>query len=545
MGEKMSDKGKARRIFAAFVVLGLVGAACAGGGDSADTPVPGSGAQDSATETNREDGAQDNESAAPKHGGVLRFVMSGSITGMHPFITGATNDSVPLFAIYDTLTAPNLSTYEIEPAILESWSTSDDGLEWVLNVRRGVEFHDGSAMTAADVAYSINEARAESAPRTASLLTAIEEVVVVDEHTVTLKMSTRDSYLPKVFVDVRVIQDGGLDRDFTDAPIGTGPFKFVRWERNQGMDFVRNDNYWNGDLPYLDGVRVDFVPESAAQVARMVNDEGDLMSGASFAQITQLDAAGLVRHVPPGGQPIGFYDMRINTRREPWSDQRVRQALNYALDRDVIKTALGGNLKATANPVFTSLTEFFNEDAPTYDHDPERARQLLSEAGYGNGVDGGVMLVHPDLGVDYEIASELIQAQAAAVGINIELRQVDVATWVDLVFNQGDFDIGYSGTVPRTDEYDLIAHIWAKVHGQATGWEEQNPEFFERLRLVRAMTDSEEYATEIRELQRIGLEGSAVIVVGGRELPSYSQSRVQGFIPHVRGIMVLNEVWME
>lgn len=464
---------------------------------------------------------------------------------MHPFITGATNDATALVQIYDTLTRPNLETYEVEPRLVESWSTSDDGLEWTLNVRRDVEFHDGSAMTAADVAYSINQARDESAPRTASLLTAIEEVVVVDDHTIVMKMSSRDSYIPAAFFDVRVLQDGGLDRDFTDAPIGTGPFKFVRWERNQGIDFERNDNYWDGDLPYLDGVRVDFVPESAAQVARLANDEGDLLGGASFAQITQLEAAGLVRHVPPGGQPIGFYDMRINTRVEPWSDQRVRQALNYALDREVIKRALGGFMKPTANPVFASLTEFYNEDAPTFDHDPERARQLLLEAGYEDGVDGGVMLVHPDLGVDYEIASEVIQSQAAAVGINIELRQVDVATWVDLVFNQGDFDIGYSGTVPRTDEYDLIAHIWAKVHGQATGWEEQNPEFFRRLGAVRAMTDSQEYAGEIRELQRIGLEGSAVIVVGGRELPAYSQSRVQGFIPHVRGFVVLTDVWME
>lgn len=540
----MRSKGRARRSFAALAVVGLIVAACAGG-DSAETPESGSDGQDAATDTKQNDGVQDNESAAPKHGGVLRLVMGGSITGMHPFITGATNDATALVQIYDTLTRPNLETYELEPRLVESWSTSDDGLEWTLNVRRDVEFHDGSAMTAADVAYSINQARDESAPRTAPLLTAIEEVVVVDDHTIVMKMSSRDSYIPAAFFDVRVLQDGGLDRDFTDAPIGTGPFKFVRWERNQGIDFERNDNYWDGDLPYLDGVRVDFVPESAAQVARLANDEGDLLGGASFAQITQLEAAGLVRHVPPGGQPIGFYDMRINTRVEPWSDQRVRQALNYALDREVIKRALGGFMKPTANPVFASLTEFYNEDAPTFDHDPERARQLLLEAGYEDGVDGGVMLVHPDLGVDYEIASEVIQSQAAAVGINIELRQVDVATWVDLVFNQGDFDIGYSGTVPRTDEYDLIAHIWAKVHGQATGWEEQNPEFFRRLGAVRAITDSQEYAGEIRELQRIGLEGSAVIVVGGRELPAYSQSRVQGFIPHVRGFVVLTDVWME
>lgn len=516
------------RSSAIVVVTCMLASACAPGVDDDEDAAPSGNASPEAGE-------------AEQSGGQLRWAMAGDPTTLHPHQYGAQNDRQILAQIYDTMLVHDRETYEVEPSIITEWSVAEDGLSYTLTVREGVTFHDGRALTAEDVRWSIEQSMVEEASRTASLLTAIESIDIEGDDVV-LNLNAPDRYIPQALVDVYVSPDDE-DIDYNDAPIGTGPFQFVEWQRNQRVVLEAFDDYWQEGLPYLDGVVIESVPEDSTRVSRLLNDEVDLVEVVPFAQYEALDAAGIELVTPPGGLSTGYYDLRLNTREEPWSDPAVRQALSYAIDREAIAQALLGFMTPTANPVFESLDEYFDPDAPTYEHDPDRARQLLSSAGHDGGVEGGTLFVHPDLGIEYSIVAELIQDQAATVGIDIELENMDVATWVERVFNENEFDVGLSSMIPKPDEYDLIAHTWSKITGQATGWAEQSPEFFDLLAEARTFED-EAYVEAIRDLQELAMEGQSVIVVGGRNASIALQPRVRDFVAHAQTTVFLRDVWL-
>jgi peptide/nickel transport system substrate-binding protein len=478
----------------------------------------------------------------PVHGGVLRVGTNSDPATLNPYVFGNEFDRNAFRPIYDPLLDYDLTTYEVVPSLIESYEVSDDGLTWTLNVRQGVVFHDGSPMTSADVVWSFEQALKPEATRTAPLLSFVESVEATGDHTVVLTLSQPDQLLSHTMIDIRVTPEGTTE--FNESPIGTGPFELVSWEPNRQLTYVRNDDYWADDLPYLDGLEIRTAPDSSVLVIQLINGEIDLITQAPFGQIAQLVNAGMATAVPPENRSMGFYDIILNTQRPPFDDARVRQALSLALNREAMVRSLFGYATVQSNPIPRS-SPAFAEDAMNYDvRDVERARELLAEAGYPDGVEFE-MFVHRTGALEWDTGAQVIQQSAAEAGFTVNIRGVDIGTWVDFVFGQKEFQAGFSAKVPKPVEYDLIAHMFAKTVGDASGYEQENPEFYELLTAARSIADPDEYREALMELQRIAMAGLPDIPLAGRVVPAAHAPHVKGFIHQVQGSTIFNRVWLD
>jgi peptide/nickel transport system substrate-binding protein len=479
-------------------------------------------------------------------GGILRVGSNSDPATLNPYVFGNEFDRNAFRPIYDPLVEYDLNTYEVVPRLIESYAPSTDGLLWTLNVRPGVTFHNGQPLTAHDIVWSFEQALLPAATRTAPLLGFVNEVVATGDLTVEVRLSQPDQLLPHTMVDIRV-----TPRDhtaFNEDPIGTGPFQLVSWEPNRQLTYTRNPNYWDQDsagnqLPYLDGLEIRTVPDSSVLVIQLINGEIDFMTSAPFGQIAQLVNGGMVTAVPPDNRAMGFYDIIVNTQREPFNDVRVRQALSLSLNREGLVRSLFGYATVQSNPIPRS-SDAFAEDAMNYDvRDVERARALLAEAGYPNGV-AFEMFVHRTGALEWDTGAQIIQQSAAEAGFQISIRGVDIGTWVDFVFGQKNFQAGFSAKVPKPVEYDLIAHMFAKTVGDASGYQIENPAFYARLNAARSIADPDTYREELKELQRIAMAGLPDILMAGRLVPAAHAPYVRGFVHHVQSSTIFNTVWL-
>lgn len=482
----------------------------------------------------------------PKRGGALLIGQSSDPTSINPHRFGDQNARNIIIGIYNTLVEHDLQNYAIRPGLAQSWSVSQDGLVWTFKLRANVKFHDGSDFDADDVKASLERAMEPTSGRTAPLLTRIKSLEVKDALTFVVHLSQPDRILLSSLVDVYIGPAGVTTERLGEAPNGTGPFKFVRWDRNREVVLERHPNYWRQGLPCVDRVTFRTLPEESVRSQQLRSGQIHLSSSGLLGEMGTLASAGLVLHTAPRGFNMGLYNIHTNTRREPWRRQEVRQAFSLALDREAISRALFGFVQVLSNPMEANK-RFFNPQAASYNRrDLDQARQLLAGAGFSGSVDGGEAIVC-GLGFQFTTLGQLVQSQAAEAGIRLRLTILDVGTYVarTLGGRRGEYDIAVCAMVPKPDEYDLLNHPYAKLFTQTLGWIDQKREFYDLLEAARSMVNDSRYRQAITELQQMAMEGQAQIIVGGRLDPTPAQVYVKNFIPHMQGNVFLEAVWLD
>ena len=324
----------------------------------------------------------------------------------------------------------------VEPRLATAWSTSADGRVWRFDLRRNVRFHDGTPFDASAVKYSLDRARAEGSTNAErARLAVIRDVVVLDPHVVELRLERRASGLLQVlgWGDAAIVAPGSAS-DNAVKPVGTGPFRFVRWRRGDSVTLERNPDWW-GRAPSLSRVTFRFIADPTAALAAL--NAGDIDGYGAFPAPESVDR---LRRDPRFRVQIGPTEgetiLALNNRSGPLADLRVRRALAHAVDRRaIIQAAMFGSGEPIGshyppqNPGYVDLTE-------AYPYDPARARALLAEAGYPNGFQLTIKL--PPLPYARR-SGEVIGAQLAEVGVKTRLQDVEWAPWLDQVFGRNDF----------------------------------------------------------------------------------------------------------
>ena len=533
------------RFIVTLLTLGLVLAACSSGEEDGaeDTTTTAAAGETTTTAASGGETTTTTEAEAEPAGGggTLMIAVESEPTDLDPSRNTTLPDRNVTINVFNSLIEFDLTDFSLKPGLAKSWTFSDDGLTLTLELEEGVLFHDGTEMTAADVAYTILQNADPENSRTGAALSLVEDAVAVDDYTVDVTLSAPDALIPETLVDVYVRQEGWEFE--SDVLIGTGPFKFVRWDRNQVIVLERNEDYWREGLPLLDEVHLLNIADNQTRVLRIQAGDVHMVNQPAFTALETLQGTdGIEIVVPTNGAGL-VYDIRFRVTAEPWNDVLVRQALNYALDREAYAEALFGIYTATSNPI-ASDSPFFSEDAPVYEYNPDRARELLAEAGYPDGLDAGMFENHFELGLDFEVLSQLIQADAAAVGINMEIQNYDVATWVARYLDpESDYGIGLSNGAGRPTPYDLVNHTWGKGRPAAQGHIDTMPDFLQLLEDTRSLDpESPEFEANLEELQVIALTELPSIVVGNKALPVAVRDAVTGFQAHPNGFLVLESV---
>ncbi len=357
----------------------------------------------------------------------------------------------------------------LQPALAESWEPSEDGLSWFLNLRQGVTFHDGEPFNAEAVKYNLDRFMAkgdfegEEAAVFAFLLGRVQSVEVVDEYTVEIVLddifAPIASHLSHSFIGMHSpasLEALGAD-DYVDAPVGTGPFNYVSWDRGDRIYMERNDNYW-GDVPTLDSVTFKFVPEAGSRVIMLETGEVHAIMAVPPTDIDRLQAEADIDVVFQNSVRVIY--VGFNLDRDIFKDGKVRQALNYAINKDaIIETIFQGVGEPSSAPIVPAI--FGYTQVGPYEYNPEKAMELLAEAGYADGLD--IELFHPTGRYPQDATvTEAVQAMLAEVGINASLTTYDWGTYLDTVIvppEQSEHDaymLGW-GTVTLDADYGLYA----------------------------------------------------------------------------------------
>ena len=366
---------------------------------------------------------------------VVHAVSAGDIGSLDPSLPWVSVEAPIVTVIMEGLVdyPPGEISTDFQPSLAESWQVSEDGRTYTFSLRRGVQWHGGyGEFTAHDVKFSLDRYRDENISAWSASYANVADVTVVDDYTVSVTLHEADPFFLSLvagntesvglMLSKAAFEDRGAEKMRLN-PIGTGPFEFEEYVPRDRVVMSRNADYWGG-APILDEVIIRFMPSSAARELALRTGEIDTMRASIDARLLeQLEQQGFI--IDQQGPEVHWW-LHLNTAMEPLDNILVRMAIAHAVNPDDLAVFLGP--VATASDTLIAPSYFGaarRADLPEnarWQHDPEKARALLAEAGYPDGFDLSMIITERD---DYRQMMILIQEQLKQVGINLELNLVD------------------------------------------------------------------------------------------------------------------------
>jgi peptide/nickel transport system substrate-binding protein len=395
-------------------------------------------------------------------------------------------------SIYNGLVKWNEDETELVPDLATSWEISDDGLTYTFKIRQGVKFHNGREMTAEDVKFSLDRLRDPDVSVFAANYTAVESVEVVDAETVQVNLSQPFGTLLLFLVDRYSIIPEEAVETLETQPVGTGPFMLEEYVLDQYVRLVKNPDYYEEGVPYLDAVEFKILSDEASKEAAVRSQSVDM---AWFRDPRQAEALAndLPNLVSAPGIPSRHIYIRLNMCEEPFNDVNVRRAFSVAMDREalvntVIPPQYGGSVSGFLEP--SSPFFWTGDEHPYYTHDVEQAKSLLAEAGYPDGItiDAYKVVAANQLDVD---AAQVLEQQWAEAGIDVTIQPMEVgqilADW-----NAGTGKMNQVGITWEPDPDTRLYNVFHSSSAVAQAYCLNDPELDELLERGRTSTDRAE-----------------------------------------------------
>jgi len=471
---------------------------------------------------------------APVAGGTLRMGMQADPTQFDPQSLSATAIWRAIENMYDNLTRikPDLT---IEPSLAESWDISEDGTVYTFHIRQGVTFHDGSPLTADDVAFtytrlldpatasqstasliSIKGAQAlasagaagEGTPTPADSQAAIDAakaalgIKVIDPNTLEITLEAPDaSFLTSISDGSTLIYSKAFveanNNDVTQVINGTGPFKLDEYIPNTSIKASRFDGYWEQGLPYFDGLEMTIAAEDTARTGLIVQGGADYIEYAPLRDVDTLMQNPDIKMYGESNTNIRF--LGFNLTREPFNKLEVRQAIAKVVDRQpMIESCVFGHGTAVATvfpPDFWAALDV-QPEAP----DIEGAKQLMATAGYADGFKTTMTSWS-----EYSFLSNaaiVLQEQLKQIGIEAEMVLLDAGTMIQTVYITKDFDMAVTGTSGYVDPHGvMVENFLTGSSGNFVGY--SNSQVDELIKQGQVESDTEKRADIYRQIQQV------------------------------------------
>ncbi|GAB4248448.1 MAG: ABC transporter substrate-binding protein [Thermoleophilia bacterium] len=498
------------------VALGVILGGCSSGSETTTTAGGGSSSTDTTAP------------AAVKTGGVLK-VGSQAATNLDPHFSTSIADIMLNHQVYDWLVEID-SKNQPAPGLATKWD-SPDGKVWTFELRSGVKFHNGADFTADDVVYTFNRLRDEKvgAP-TVALYKNITDIKATDPTHVVFTLATPNPEFPS---DVGDYHAAILSKDVADPSkewVGTGPFMIESYLAEDRAVLKKNPNYWMTDeagtrLPYLDGVEFIFSPDIGGQVEALRGGEVQFVPGLTAELADTVKADPNLKLIDTTSNMHFVIHMRSD-KGHVAADPKVRQALQLGTDHQGIIDQVRPGLAVVGNgtPVGPSYGDYYLDKAPVYD--PEKAKALLAEAGYANGLN---ITLFAQQALDVPAIATVWKDQMAKIGVNVDIQTVPT----DVYYGEGDaswltvdFGITDWGTRATPVTYFKLAYTAGGDYNESH-W--TDPEFEEITKQIDSEMDRQKRVDLYQRAQEILIERGPVIV-------PYMEMPVAGTAANVEGI---------
>ncbi|HET8524127.1 MAG TPA: ABC transporter substrate-binding protein [Thermomicrobiales bacterium] len=468
--------------------------------------------------------------SAATPGGTLLFNGGSNLSGLDPHTTGAVVSWYTLDNIFDRLMRLNPETQQPEPSLAEKVEVSDDGLTYTFTLRQGVKFHNGRVMTSEDVKKTIERIQDPNVPAVAKgYFASLGSIETPDEQTV--KLVYKEVYAPLLIALTRLetaivpMEEVEKKDQWEQHPVGSGPFKFDSYVKDQAVVMSKNADYWESGLPYLDSVQQKVITQMETAVINVRT--GDIQ--ATPIQASDIEGLKESKDVQVVNVDSTYWaHLSLNNRRKPFDDVKVRQAIRLGVNRDDIKELAFFGTGTVSNTLIPEGNPFRAEvDGWTYD--PDKAKSLLKEAGLDGGFSTKLRIVSSQ---PWEVAaSQIIQQNLADLKIQVEIEQIEATTWFSEVFTDHDFDMSMTSHVSKVDPdlsmFDIL-HSGDLGTKNYTGF--NDPEMDKLLDEGRATTDADKRMSIYTDAQKVFVERSGYIVLNLQVLPFALTNNVQDFL---------------
>jgi ABC-type transport system substrate-binding protein len=481
---------------------------------------------------------------APRKGGRLRLAMPYNPAALDPMTGRNLPDLNTLYAVFDGLIDFVPETLELKPGLAKSW-TFTEPTTLVLELVENVSFHDGTPFNAEAVKFNLDRYKTDARSNVKADLDSVAGVEVTGKNQVTIKLVRANAGLPSILtnrvgliVSPKSIQDKGGNVDRT--PVGTGPFKFVSWQDNNNIILSRNENYWRPGLPYLDGIDMRIINELNTAVRAVVAGEADIAVNMQAPQKAIADRSpNVVAKAAPG---LVLYGAFLNYGRPPLDDVRVRQALNYAIDRDEINKIAAVGLGQPSAAILPK--EHWACDPATqnfYKYDPDKAKKLLAEAGHANGLELETFGWADQQAMQRQ---EIIISQLAKVGIRVKLTALapQQAVQAFLIEKKGAMSISPSSAYP--DPSQAYEALFGKTALRNAGGVEL-PGFRELLDATMAESDQSKRKEAFAKLQKFVVEQGLQLVQYISPAVHVASPKVMNYRDSLLSVPKLTDVWLK
>lgn len=501
--------------------------------------------------------------ADPTVGGVLVYGRGGDSVSLDP---GKETDGESLNVadnIFDTLVQFKIGTTEVEPALATKWTISPDKKTYTFELRKGVKFHDGTDFNADAVLFSFLRqhdpkheaygfAKSWSYWNDMGMNSLVQSISKVNDHAVTIVLAQPEApFLANLAMAFASIVSPTAVRkhkaDFAKNPVGTGPFKFVSWTRGEKIILDANKEYWGG-RPYIDRLIFRSIPDSAARLNAFLAKEIHMMNLPSPDQIA------VIKKQRPDAKVIEDNALNIsylafNTKKEPFNNPKVRQAINMAINKDaIIKGVYAGMGTAAVNPMPPTIWGY-NHKVKPYGHDLKKAAELLKEAGHAKGFK--TELYFPTVSRPYmpdgKRIAEAIQSDLRKINVDVALTTFEWATYLDKT-KMGQHQMALLGWTGDNGDPDNFLHVL--LSGENAKSPASNIAFYDNakvtefLRKAKTQPSQKERAAIYEQAQSLIHQDAPWVPIAHSRVAMPMDSKVNGFKLSPLGSLHLERVWL-
>lgn len=500
------------------------------------------------------------EQSNSKEENVFVFGRGGDAVSLDPSeVTDSESENVSQ-SILETLVTFAEGKTTIEPLLATKWDVSEDGLTYTFTLREGVKFHDGTDFNADAVVYNFNRWMTSNHQDRFYMYGSVfggfkgdeghilESVEAVDDYTVTFTFThPKPTFLKDLaLTPFSISSPTAIEKygeKYGENPVGTGPFIFNEWRRNNRIVLDKNENYWLEGYPKVDQVIFRTIKDNFARLNALITGEIDMMDGVDPGNIQQIEENKDFKILKRPPLNLGY--IGLNVTREPLDNKLVRQALNYAVDKEaIIQAFFAGQGIPAKNPIPPTV-EGYNDEIEPYPYDPEKAKALLAEAGYPDGFSmelWAMPVSRPYMPDAYKVA-EYLQTSFAEIGVDVKIVTYEWATYLEKV-KQGEADsflLGWTGA--NGDADDFIYTLWHEDNiGSMNSTFYANKELNKILSEARMISDQEKRNELYKRAQEIMHEDPPIIPLAHTTPVLAARADIVGFDPHPTGRVITTKI---
>ena len=495
-------------------------------------------------------GGNGDDDTAPKASDTLIFAQGAEPRGLDPALVDDAESSKVIFNIYEGLLKYADDSTKVEPSLAKSWDVSPDGLSYTFYLQEGVKFHDGTDFNAEAVKFNIDRQIpplvTEDMAYGSFVYGSVKDVEVVDEYTVKINLTAPNTaFLANLAMVMAapIVSPKALDENnnnVNEAPVGTGPYKFVSWAKDENIVLARNDEYW-GTKALTKNVIFKFIKDNSARVVALNNGEADMIDGIDATVVDQITGAGN-ELFKAGGMNINY--LAYNTSKAPFNNADLRRALSQAINVPELVESLYQGYSEAATSVLPPFMNGYDPSITQVGYDPTAAETALKAAGLTSVKIMTYTNPRPYNSATGQSLAEAIQGYLSKVGVTATIDSYDWTTYKDKL-KAGDYDICFYGWIGDNGDPDNFMYLLAHEDPTMNVALYKNEEFNRLLAEGLTIPEGADRNAVYTQLEKIAAEDAPWLPISHAEALAAYRPNVQNFLYHVTGVVPLAGVSKE